>query len=316
MSYSEPPAAYSGHFSAFFDRFVVPNLPPPDRVEAFDALLRNYLGSDDPLHVVRVAGDQVRGEVCFTDAGARILPTDNMPVWWIQAVLRSGEPLPEDSAALFERIPAHMFRAPRDREYLNGAGYHAAHLIPAKNGQTDWRSWSREELRLRTLANVHPCNVTLVAKACWHRHGGRKDIIEWVVRRYAELYGGCCVRLFRDLGGDMPTDRCPNDPQNSYETAPGARNERRSRETKASSRALRSLRVGRVKLVHRPWIRLDWKASDVVLDLRLPDARYVVPHDALLDWVARSTSACSSASWLEKGHYHWPRPSRAMLEFL
>jgi len=183
MTITPPPAQFDGSFADFFSRFVEPNLPSPDRVLAFDALLRRYLSDDDPVHVVRYVRGQTRGTICRTLDGGRILPTDNAPVWFTHALLHSGGALPEDAAALFGTMPHHFFGVARFQT-LNQAGYHAAHIISAKNRSTDWHGWTRDELARRMLVNIHPCNMFLVAKQEWTRNGGRPDIIAWVIEAY------------------------------------------------------------------------------------------------------------------------------------
>jgi hypothetical protein len=79
MSILPPPARYDGRFSEFYERYVEPNLPSADRVQAFDSLLREHLSDNDPVHVVRYVKGQTRGTIYRTGQGWRILPTDNAP---------------------------------------------------------------------------------------------------------------------------------------------------------------------------------------------------------------------------------------------
>ncbi|RWP11966.1 MAG: hypothetical protein EOR01_33435 [Mesorhizobium sp.] len=204
MTIAPPPSQFDGRFSEFYERFVEPNLPSADRVQAFDSLLRRHLSDNDPVHVVRFVRGQTRGTVYRSRQGWRILPTDNAPVWWTHALLHSETALSEDKAALFGTMPHHFFKVARFQT-LNRAGYHAAHILSAKNRDTDWASWTRAELGRRMLVNIHPCNVFLVAKPEWRRNGGRSDIIAWVTRAYLRRYGATMERFLAD--GDPGASR-------------------------------------------------------------------------------------------------------------
>jgi hypothetical protein len=57
------PAAFDGPFSDFFERYVLPNLPPVDRGRAFDLRLRRCLVGADPLYVLRVLSGLERGDL-------------------------------------------------------------------------------------------------------------------------------------------------------------------------------------------------------------------------------------------------------------
>ncbi len=121
MNIVPPPVRYVGRFSEFYERYVEVNLPSADRVQEFDARLRQYLSAEDPVHVVRYVTGQTRGRVYRTGQGWKILPTDNAPVWWTHALLLSGDAFSLDTPELFGNMPCHFFKMARFQT-LNKAG--------------------------------------------------------------------------------------------------------------------------------------------------------------------------------------------------
>lgn len=206
-----------------------------------------------------------------------------------------------------------MFGLPKDRRYLNAAGYHAAHLVGAKNGDVDWRNWSREELARRTLVNIHPCNMFLVAKTDWAEWGGSPAILRWVARAYYERFGGLMLSFLSDAGVESIRTLSPPDPKYQY----GEDNDEGNKQRSDVQNALSVNRAGApVKRLNRPQIEENLLGTGTTLDIQTLGRRFVVPHDALFSWVEENTDATKSKSWLEGGLYSWPKPSRKMLEFL
>lgn len=290
-----PPLQFDGKFSDFFEQHVEPNLPPPERIKAFDALLRRHLSSNDPIYLTRYVRGQVRGKICRTTDGGRILPTDNAPVWWLHAFLLSDEPLLDEPEALFFGLPCHFHQATRFQT-LNQAGFHAAHILPAKNRNVDWERWSHKELARRMLVNIHPCNMFLVAKEGWTRNGGRPDIIAWVVDTYRGRYGKTMDRFLADCDPDGSASYPPNDPPYSYSQADAG--------------------TADVVRTSRPIIKRILVCRGVSLEISANGSRYLLPHDDLVAWVREHTTALKTASWIERGIYSWPKPTATMLEFL
>lgn len=304
------PPAFDGALSNFFETYVLPNAPSVERVQEFDHRLRRYLETLDPVHPIRMVSGQKRGVVCRSNSGWRMLPTDNSPVWWVHAFLLSEDVFPKNDAELFEELPCHLFRLRKDRTYLNAAGYHAAHLIDAKNGNTNWETWSREEIGRRSLLNIHPCNMVLVAKTDWRFWGGRADVLAWVRYHYQMRYGALMTSFYSDVTETHSVDSIPEDIRYHYQ----AQRQRRTQKT------VRSLKVPSVLagtlLLNRPIIKKELIGSDTELSISIDETRYLIPHDRLVEWVGTNTSAMKTRSWLEGGLYSWPRPTRAMAAFL
>jgi hypothetical protein len=316
VTITPPPARFEGRFSQFYEKHIEPNLPSADRVAEFDRRLRQYLTGTDPVHVVRYVTGQTRGTLYRTGEGWQILPTDNAPVWWTHALLHSGGAMAEDASALFGTMPDHFFKVGRFQT-LNQAGYHAAHILSAKNRDTDWQSWTRNELARRMLVNIHPCNMFLIAKTEWMRNGGRPDIIAWVTNAYLERYGATMEKFLVDgaqgvslRGGQV------EDPVYQYGVAEAPKHRARSTPVRGAPRSVSRHDTPGIRRMKRPMIWRDLVGTDAGLEITMDGARYLLPHDDLVGWVRDHTSALETSSWREGGAYHWPRASVSMLRFL
>lgn len=301
------PSHFDGQFADFFRQFVLPNLPSLERVAEFDLRLRRHLDSANPFYPVRTVAGLKRGEIIHLKQGGRILPTDNSPVWWLHSFLLSSKPFPKDDASFFGNLPAHMFSLRIKRKYLNSAGYHAAHLANAKNGDVEWEKWSEKELRRRTFLNIHPCNVTLIAKSNWQTWGGNDNIITWTKNEYSKIYGDVFLNLLKEIGASRERGDTSVSIHYHYDESKKGKKER------VNSAASY---LGLVREINRPLIDRRLLKTGTILKIATEKRTFIVPHDDLFAWVASQTNALSSNSWRDKGLYSWPRASKSMIVFL
>jgi hypothetical protein len=310
------PGSFEGSFSNFFARWVEPNLPSPLAVAEFDAQFRDYLEGPDPLYILRKLPRQKRGELCVTNQGARILPADNSPGWWLHARLISAGDHP-DAVTLFDRIPTHFFKA-SGLSTLNGAGFHLAHVIDVSDGNSRWEDWDRSEAAIRMLRNLHPCNWFLLAKPDWRTAGANPAIIAWVEYTYAKLYGEAFKAFRRDVGKSMPSSEAPPDPLYSYSLPPSPTPKQTLRTTtmRAQTSGARGGSSDNPRILNRPAIRRELQGDGIRLLIRFGGRCYNVAHDDLVEWVGENANALNTDSWRLEGHYSWPNPSAKMRSFL
>jgi hypothetical protein len=184
-----PPHTFDGTLEELYLRHIAPVLPDVDVVLDFHRALKAYIASPDPVFLVRYLGGMQRGATLEV-AGGLIRPTDNSPAWAVhrslfdKVRLRTAE---EFASFLRDSVPSHfhsMARVPS----VSRSGWHVAHIFPAKDGNTSYRSWDLAELTRRFVRNLHPCNCFYVPKTGWHRYGGDPDVLAFAADVYRTHY--------------------------------------------------------------------------------------------------------------------------------
>jgi hypothetical protein len=184
----EAPLSYDGTLEGLYSGWAKHVLLAPSIVEEFHKQFCVYLGSADPLFLVRTVGRQERGHTLRTEKAARLRPTDNAPAWWIHYQLFSGQFKQYASFGKFiESAPCHMFDV-RLPDNINQAGWHVAHIFDVKDRNVDFHQWHRNELTRRMARNIHPCNYFYIPKREWQRHGGNRRVIAFFYDKFESLY--------------------------------------------------------------------------------------------------------------------------------
>jgi len=180
-----PPVPYEATFAQFVEEWLDALLPCRRVILAFHRELMGYVGGADPLFIVRYVKGQERGEVVRTRDGTRLLPSDNAPAWWWHMKMFHGATVSTEHFAEFMRTtPTHLFQV-SGYYTVNTAGWHAAHILDAKDGDVDWRSWTRADATWRFVRNMHPLNLFYVPKVDWPRVGRDPELIGYVAWVYA-----------------------------------------------------------------------------------------------------------------------------------
>lgn len=84
----------------------------------------------------------------------------------------------------------------------------------------------------------------------------------------------------------------------------------------ASKPVAAPVNLGVVEHKTRPIVRKDWIGRNVTLDLATASGHFVVPHDALWNYVKAHKTVATTKTWQEKGEYSWPKIPGDLLEFL
>ena len=181
----EAPVSFDGSLDELYRRHMLSALPTVEEVAFHHQRILQFCNQADPLFIIRALTSTTRGDVLVTSSGARFKPSDNSPAWWMHFVAFNGI---RDTQ--IEEAPTHMFEVSRlCHPNINSAGWHVAHIYNAKDRDTDWRRWSRDDLTWRFVRNVHPCNCFYVPRPNWHHYGGDPRVIGFVASRYRERYG-------------------------------------------------------------------------------------------------------------------------------
>jgi hypothetical protein len=183
-----PELPYDSTFTAFVEEQLDALLPDRRTVEHYHRLLMNYIDGADPLFITRMVSGQERGKIVATSDHTRLLPSDNAPAWWMHSVMFNGIEVPEEEFSTFVAdTPTHFFEVARFPT-VSTAGWHVAHILDAKDGNTSWNSWTRLDVARRFIRNIHPLNIFYVPKTDWRRVGGDRDLISFVASIYSARF--------------------------------------------------------------------------------------------------------------------------------
>ena len=133
-----PPPSFDGEIQELYEKFVEPNLPPVDEVAYQHQALLDYCRQPKPLFIVRYVKGTERRVICTTSSGHTFKPSDNAPAWWMHFLAFNGI-----HDVDLSQMPTHMFNVGRVLPtHISAAGWHVAHILNAKDGNTDWTNWS------------------------------------------------------------------------------------------------------------------------------------------------------------------------------
>jgi len=188
---------------------LTPVLPSEEAVCHYHRLLLDYARGEAPLFVVRHVTGMERGTEVITSDGTRLLPSDNAPAWYLHAVAFNGVLVEqEDFTEFVAGMPTHFFKVSK-YPTANTAGWHVAHILEAKDGNTAWKSWDHNGAVRRFIRNVHPLNIFFVSKTDWQRVGGDPDLIGYIAHVYKERYGQVWNE-FVEIAGGGDLQQCPD----------------------------------------------------------------------------------------------------------
>jgi hypothetical protein len=187
--------------------YAEPNLPTREAVAHYHALLRDYCAAIGALYIVRHVSETERGQIHTTQSGHRFLAGDNAPVWWMHcAAFNDIQFTLEEFREIAPTLPAHFYQVSKSlSNHINAAGWYVAHIFPAKNGDTYYPGWDKEELTWRTIRNIHPCNQFYVPKIAGAKLGEEPQVIAYFAARYQQRYASIWSE-FLALADVVPAD--------------------------------------------------------------------------------------------------------------
>ena len=220
-------------------------------------------------------------------------------------------------------MPAHMFDVARTLPAsASAAGWHIAHVFNVKDRRTDYENWSRREVAARFVRNIHPCNHFLLPKTDWQRWGGDERVLAFFgdvyARRYATVWRDF-VRLARVRPDSLARVAGPV----HYEIGAGTADSNGAPPPLAGRRGRAPIEVaGRAAEPHVTYeaTRLAFKArliepldDDESFGIVTPVGTFQMTKRQFYDAFPR---VVASASYRERGLYHFPTVPRAALPFL
>jgi hypothetical protein len=185
------PTTFHGSVAELYSQCIEPLLPRPEQVGQFHAWMAQYCVEDGSVFPIRAVRGTARRRVYSTLDGTAFAPADNSPAWVVHALLVSERVASyAEFRKLMLRMPVHMFDIRRIvRQTANDYGWYVAHVIPAKNRDTDFERWSRAEVERRYYLTLHPCNLFFVPGVRNRELGEHPRVIRFLTLKYAERYG-------------------------------------------------------------------------------------------------------------------------------
>jgi hypothetical protein len=202
------PTTFNDKLSVLFTKHVTPLLPSPDSVERLHKTLMSYVRQGARVFPIR---NRVQSERCCTirtHGGDQIIWTDNSPPWAIHSLLLQGQFLDQPSFAdwLEKTMPIEFKVAHASKQdAINKARYHVAHLFDVQAGRdnSEPEGWSRREVEIRFLRNIHPCNAFYVPIPKWHSYGGDPAVKAFFYKRYSDRYRKCWDEFLEAVAGSV-----------------------------------------------------------------------------------------------------------------
>lgn len=189
---------FDGTVEQLYRTKIEPMAPDPKLVARFHRWLSKYCAEDAPVFPVRQVKGAERRQTYQTCDGTHIAPADNSPAWAVHAALM------HDRLSSYTQFREHLLGMPthvfdiKQKVGPTSQGYYFAHLLPAKNGDTKFRSWRRSEVERRCYLTLHPCNFFLVP--CGRTLGEDQRVIRFVASMYRNRYGATWVGFLKRVG--------------------------------------------------------------------------------------------------------------------
>lgn len=318
------PDTFTGTLDELYERFIVQNLPAPGVVADFHHALVEFLGTSDPLHLLRQVRGTDRGAVYATEEGVRFKATDNAPAWWTHAALFQEVRIASGAMGdVVATIPAHLFEVfATCPPTANTAGWHIAHLADVKDGDTSYRVWAKREVVRRFIRNVHPCNHCLLPKPDWQRWGADRRVTAFVATRYAARYAD----VWDEFAFLANVDRAPRSAEDArIDYTYGVAAENHAREGATQRRELHLIsrsecESGAVAVACYTATRLTFRAA-IIEPLAAHERFRVVTRDGTFEMTKAQfhrvfSNVVRSVSYRERGVYHYPNIPKAAAPFL
>jgi hypothetical protein len=184
------PVGFRGSWLELYRDHIEPNLPAVKDVSSFHEWLMRYCKEPSAVFPLRMVTGAKRRQLYSTCDGSLIAPADNAPAWAVHALLVERKLSSyHDFKMLMASMPAHMFDIGKiGVRTANSYGWYIAHIFPAKNGDTQFRLWTRDEVKKRCFLTLHPCNIFPVPGVRNRQHGEDPKVIAFVAEQYAIRY--------------------------------------------------------------------------------------------------------------------------------
>lgn len=165
------PSQWKGTARQLIEDVLQPHFLPAKSVEIWQTFLKRKMDEPDPLFVVGTPTPDLRSrwgaeKINLTKHDSRVIFGDrSSPTAVYTSLLNVDSPTPEKMMALFTHLPHHGFDLDKFTRWaaltnnLASAGWMTAHIFPGSAADANWENLSKDELRRKTIRNLHPLNL-------------------------------------------------------------------------------------------------------------------------------------------------------------
>ena len=283
------PTQFRGSWLKLYRSHIEPNLPRVDAVVEFDGWMNRYCQEAAPIFPIRAVTATERRRVYSTSDGTSFAPADNSPAWAVHAVLMEKRlSCYDDFQKLMADIPTHIFDVPRSVKATR-AGWYVAHIYPAKNRDTEFLLWCREEVERRFFLTLHPCNFFLMPGVRNRLQGEDPKVIAFMADQYAVRYRF----IWADFLNRIHATAIPSQGEFGSEEV-----ESNSGRSWSDAKVATSYRATRLTFKRD---RIEPLAPGELFEVVLPMGIYRFTKQ---DFYSEFTKIAQSASYRERGIYH------------
>lgn len=165
------PSQWKGTARRLIEEVLQPHFLPAAAVEAWQTLLKRRMDDADPTFVIGAPSPDLRSrwgneKMNLTKHDSRVMFGDRASATAVYTSLLSDGPFTsEKMTALFMHLPFHAFDLDKFTRWaaltnnIASAGWMTAHIFPGGSAGENWENLSKDELRKKTIRNLHPMNI-------------------------------------------------------------------------------------------------------------------------------------------------------------
>lgn len=212
------PSQWKGSARRMIEEVLKPHFIPANRVELWHAFLLKKMNETDGPFILTAPATEMKSRIgheksFLTKQNLQVIFGDSSQATAVFTYLNQIESLTnERAAALLMHLPHHAFDMEKFTRWANftnntlSAGWYTGHLKGPVGADANWESLSRDELRLRTLRNLHPLNIFIFPNLNKSGAVFAEDprFLSLMSESYAQFYGPLWSSFREILGETAP----------------------------------------------------------------------------------------------------------------
>lgn len=211
------PSTWTGSALRLIDDVLRPHFLPASKIETFKGVMVRRLADPEALFVVGAPKPEMRArwgqdKIDLTNDNSRVVFSDRAPASAISTyMMEASATTAEKMAALLMHLPTHTFDLDKFTKWatltnnLASAGWMTAHIFSGWTANPDWEKHSQNDLRKRTILNLHPLNLfifpNLNKSGTVYADDPRFHAL--MAAEYKKIYGGLFEEFLQLTGTDI-----------------------------------------------------------------------------------------------------------------